>query len=177
MDPVRIEYTANRRFVRHVAAANVDRRAYVVVALATIAAAGLVWAILQQRHWVAIIFGLVAAFFAAGAIGAFRPAREVGRSLRQQFKALPPPASISVEMDADGLEFENARGAHHLAWESVRSVHRTKAVWFVHTTNDQSLPIPVSAMTPEAEAVIREHAPTVTDGTAPVKPAESDPAE
>ena len=165
VDPVRIEYTADNRFVRHVAAANVDRRARVLALMAAALVVLVAFAIVRQHHVIAIILGIVGAFVAAAAIGAQRPSREVARNLRAQFRALPPPARISVEFDPEGLEFENAHGAHHLPWAEVRSVHRTKNVWFIHTTTDQSLPIPVTAMTPEAESVIRAHAPTVTDAT------------
>ncbi len=165
MDPARISYNADKRFVRRVAAANLDRRARTLSILAGLAAFVVSYSIIEKHHITAIIAGIAGALIAGAAIAAQRPSREVARALRMQFRALPPPATIDVTVDEDGLEFENANGAQHLPWSEVRSVHRTRHIWFVHTTNDQSLPIPAEAMTAEAEAVIRRYAPTVTDGT------------
>lgn len=170
MDPVRITYDADKRFVRQVAAANLDRRARVLTILSGVAAFVVAYSILEKQHVMGILAGIAGALIAGAAIAAQRPSRDVARALRMQFQSLPAPATIEVTLDEDGLEFENAHGAQHLPWSAVRSVHRTKDVWFVHTTTDQSLPIPVHAVTPEAEALLREHAPTVTDGTVDQKP-------
>lgn len=165
VDPVRISYSADERFVRQVAAANVDRRGRVLTIVSGVLAALATYLFFEGSTWVGIIVAISTVLVGGAAMGAQRPSRDVAKSLRAQFQALPPPATIAITVDDDGMEFENAHGAQHLPWDSVRSVHRTKKIWFVHTTTDQSLPIPVSAMTPEAEAVIRGRVPLVTDGT------------
>lgn len=169
MSGATFSYVADRGFMRRVAAASLTRRSrqlnLVVGALSGLTA----YALVAQRWWLAVACGVGGLVALPLALAAQRPARDVHNALRAQFAGLPQPPQITVDVGDAGFRFTNANGSQDVPWTHIASVHTTRAIWFVHTVEGTSLPLPAHAVSSEAAAVITAHAPKVTSGDAPVR--------
>lgn len=158
-------YNADKRFVRQVFQASVPKKLrqlnFVVAGLAALVS----YSILADEPWLALAAGIGGAIAAFIAIGAQKPLRDVQKSLNAQFSSLPEPAEITVQVNDAGMRFTNARGSQDVPWSHIASVHRTRSIWFVHTTEGTTLPLPAAAIPPDAATAIASGVPTVTGGT------------
>ncbi len=155
-------YTADKRFVRQVLQATTPKKLRQLnIAVAGLAAL-VTYSLLAHQPWIGLLAGIGGAIAAVIAIGAQKPLREVQKSLTAQFGSLPQPAEITVQVDDAGLRFTNAHGSQDVPWSHIASVHQTRSVWFVHTTEGTTLPLPAASMPPDAAAAITAGVATVT---------------
>lgn len=160
-------YQANRFFIRQVVQASIPPRLRRLNLVVAGLAALVVFALLEDKPWVGLGAGIGGLIAAAIAFSAQKPLKAVQQSLSEQFDALPQPAEISVTVSDAGLRFTNANGSKDVAWAQIESIHQTRAIWFLHTIDGSSLPMPAAAIPQAARDAMTEHVATITNPKTP----------
>jgi hypothetical protein len=155
-------YNADRSFIGKVAKSQMTpalRKLNMILgALAAVVAASLV----ARLPLVAMAAGIGMVIVVPYLVKAQKPARDVVKAMRAQFGALPEPRTISVTVGETGVTLSNALGSQEVPWDHIASIHQTRSLWWIHTADGVSLPIPTAAIPPDAAGIMTASVARVT---------------